>query len=770
MRAGRRRDSLVVAVLAMTCAVAAAEVRVSGKVRHTGFPCGGADAFRPGYWCPALVSLKNSGDEHLNARLVLRQRDKDGDVIVAESVVTLTAGGEERPYRLDFIANRPNTAGAFLISLIDEDGRSVPIHSASGVVQQALPAPQVMPINEQTTLVIDLSSRPLSGLDLLSDANEKKLRRPLLISRFRPEDLPDRWFSLRGAQAIIWDRPEVDRLSPQQIQALITYVRAGGTLVLAAGRTFESLEASPLGTILPVTGSGTRSVEQLPQAWSKFLRPGGWTGSVPMYVPPITVADVRGKPGAVVWCREDALGLPSIVRWRWGSGLVVFVAGELRDLFQITDQAGQERFYKASLGLLEEAKGPEQKQVGWMGQADLYDHMHGIIAFEAVGGSFLILVVLLVGAYILLASLATWGWLRNRNALEHCWTAFAVVALCCSVLGVVAVQTVRGFGTRLRQTCIVDVSVPANNRGPLEYQGVGYFGLKTSTHVDLDVRVASGERAEGSARHRSFLKPLASNRMDLAQSYVAPDTYFLRPGRAMLESVAIRGTLKRFEGCWFGTLKGGFGAMLEVDATGRLSGRSWLRNDLGFDLVDCWLLLPRTDRIGGMGRDTQIYLFEIGRLPHGEGAIKADELRIQPEDRLKWPRLSDRQSTWASRFSVGTGLGWGEEKEKPRFEMGTYHTALMLLTTLEEFDEMIGRRDRHVELNRSQGLHLDRTHLMTRETAVVIGFAHDPGPVRLEVRPTGGDEEDWEDVEPDEGEERAHTMYRFFVPLHGLDG
>jgi len=733
-------------------------------VIHAGFPGGaGADYYRPGTWCPLVVSLQNAGTEHAPGRLILRQRDKDGDVMVAEALVTLTADGQARPYRLDFVANRPERAGAFEVSLLHaETGQPIPVHDEQGQPHASLPAPRAAALSEKTTLVLDISARPISKLDVLADNSAELLKQEMVVARFRLADLPDRWYSLQAVQAIIWNAPDASRLEPQQMRALMDYVRAGGILVLAAGRTAGGLAASPLGQILPATVNGTASADVLGRVWKDLLRTRSWGDRPPpQYVPSITVARARAKPTATVVCPEDGLGIHAVTRQRWGSGVVVFVAAELRDLFQV--HAESPRFFKEVLGLLGKPPKVDTSQ-SWPQQQDLYDYMHGIIGFEAVTGLLLVFVVLFVAGYILLATLATWGWLRRRNALQHCWLAFAVVASVSSVLSIGAAQGLLGVGTDLRQMCVVDVSVPSDSAGPLQAQAVAYFGLRTSTHTRLDVRLASDRAEGGFEMHRSYLHPLPTSRARTARGYVAPESYHLRADQAMMEAVPIRATLKRLQGYWFGQLEGSFSAMIEVDTSFPIDVRGWVRNDLGVDLHDCWLIVARTDRMGGETTDRQLFVHQIARTLKSGGGRYSIETQTDPSvTQTDWVGLQDWQKRWAGRFMLGGGRRRRGQQE-PKFEMDKFPTTLMLLTTMDEYDETAAAQNLRLELNRSHGLHLDRCHLLTKDTAMMVGFADTPGPVRLEVRPGGQATARWRPIEPEFG----HTMFRILIPVRSM--
>jgi hypothetical protein len=738
---------------------ALAQARIVGRVEHVGFPAGSSHCYRPGTWCSAIVRLRNEGNAPVSGRLVLRQRDKDGDVTVAETVVALTPDGLERTYRIDFLAGQPSAAGVFSVILQDEQNRPVPIYEGS-TRHEGLPAPIVTPVPDGTALLLDLSARPIPGLNKLADRSSTVLRDPLVVSGMPPACLPDRGYVLQGVQAILWDAPDLSRLQPQQTQALIDYVRAGGVLVIAAGRSAESIAKSPLGKILPATVSGTTTADVLQNTWTTILKTKG-ESNAPMYLPPITLARARKKPHCTVVSGQDDLKVDVVTRGVCGSGVVVFIAADLRDLFQ---QGGDAvRFFEEVIGLLDN---PDPKFQGGSTSPsyDPYKPLQELIGFESLGGSFLVFVVLFVAAYILLSTLGVWAWLRRRAALQQSWVAFAGMAAACSVLSIGFVQVLRGVGTDLRQVCIVDVTLPVDGTPARTGQAYAWFGLKTGLHTRLDLRLESrpGDEVDTST---AYLRPLAPDPQRQERSFVAPETYALRTGQAAILGVPIRATLKRMEGCWRGHLEGSFSASVQTDAQGVIQPGSWVRNDLGFDLHDCSLVCPTTWRMGGMQRATSIFVHQVaGTLRSGQGRIPIDT--VQAANPSEWYKLSEIQERWAAPFMPFGGAGRGLRQEQPKFTLDQFQTSLMLLTTLGEYTHTADGRPVRPALERAFSRDIDRCHLLTKGTLILIGFADVPGPVRLAIRPAGDEAAVWRPIDP----EMSRTMFRFILPVRGATG
>jgi hypothetical protein len=753
---------IMVSLVGAASAVADAEVKIVGQVIHTGFPSGGNELYRPGRWCSAVVTLRNEGTSLFSGRLAMRQADKDGDMMIMEAVVSLAPDSQDRTYRLDFVANQPGPSGSFVVQVEDEQGRRVPVYEG-GVRHEVLRAPAAQAVPEEAVLVLDLSSRPVALLDRLADNSKDSLKRPVTITRLGPAYLPDRAYALQSIQGIVWDAPDLTRLQPQQVQALMDYVRAGGVLVIGAGRTADALVKSPLGRILPVTAKGTRSAEVLQNTYKVLLRVmgKGQPESV-MYNPPITLAGARAKRFAVALASQDDLGIDVVTRGHWGSGVVIFVAAELRDLFQQTDDAS--RFFQETLGLLENPNPKGQARAGLSPQHDLYRQLQSAIAFESVGGAFLMVVILFVAGYILLASLATWAWLRRKIALQHSWTVFAVVAMGSSVLSVGIVQAVRGVTTDLRQMSIVDVWVPPDGSPARQCQTFDYFGLKTGIHTRLDLRLGSARGDETPASPTAYLYPLPPELQRIERSYVAPETYVLRPGQAAVEGLPIRATLKRLQGYEATELGGTFSASIAADSD-RIAPGSWIRNDLGFDLHDCWLIRPRRpqgtviSRMGQEDRRYQIFVHQVAVTLKTGGLHPIDA--VEPVDPRRWPTLVEAHKRWTDRFIIFGPAASGERDEMPKFAIDSFQAALMLVTTLDDYNLEAGSRQSDVQFDRTFAQHLDRCHLLTDETAMLIGFADVPGPTRLYTRPAGAEGATWRQVEP----EISRTMFRFIIPV-----
>ena len=120
---------------------------------------------------------------------------------------------------------------------------------------------------------------------------------------------------------------------------------------------------------------------------------------------------------------------------------------------------------------------------------------------------------------------------------------------------------------------------------------------------DMEVWVPQGPpEYDDSKRSPNYLRPM-SPKIDLNESagrFADTKRYKSEPSRAQLLGVPIRATLKQFEGYWRGTMGGQLSANIRMRKN-VLAGDSpfalgsTITNNLGHDLVDCYLIEAKRD-------------------------------------------------------------------------------------------------------------------------------------------------------------------------------
>ena len=772
-----------------------AQARVEVNVSHVGFPrVQGGDVIRSGAWIPIIVDLALAEQPSFDGSVRAAQIDNDGDECFDTVEVHLRSetGGSQRVY-LYVPANplRSRSQDWFFVEVKSADGEAVKVVTQGEVSYRARPAEQPTVIASDDLLVLSISSSVVGRVaELIRAEKQEKFTRGVEVAHMSPKDLPELWIGLESVDYIVWDDARPEELTQRQLEALLEWVRQGGTLLIAASQTAGALKLTKLiEPVLPVDLSEVTAVESLPEVRRALLDPpsghaevrytvSGWEG-VP-FSSPVPVVRCARRGDSVVVARESAIQSDLVARRRVGRGHVVFSGITLRDLFSAP--CAVTKFFATTFHLTSMSKSDEAPAT----PVSLFGRVVSAVAFSTSGSLYLLTAGVFSVLYVLAATFGTWRFLRAKSLVHHSWTAFAMVGLVASVLSVVVVGTVHGFGDRLHQIAIVDVEA-----GQTFGSGTAFFGFKTSIDKELDLWLPSDwVGADEPAATSCFLRaiPEGSDLTEGNSSFADPEEYRVVPGSAVVDDVRIRATLKRFEGRWDGPLGGKFTG--QVQSRGRtITDDSFVVNELGVDLHNCYLLHPilNIGDIAGV-RDQSIYVYRVGDVPSNGTKISVAQRCYQVvgaekvTDVMLRSTLAKLQEEWSAplRGLLAT-IGYGSSGEDG-FIMGQEQNALLLLSTIGEFDpktissRMAGlmggvqtwSRDRLRQLDLREQLQAGRPPLDDRPAEVgglvLIGFAADPGPVRLFAR--SGDRA-YKPVSPEAS--ASWTMYRIRIPITKLD-
>ncbi len=772
-QSSRRAGYSVTRLIGITCAVfgmvsTARPVRADLEVNVTrvGFPTlpPQGDVVRTGQWAPVIVDVALIAQDRFDGVVRVGQFDVDGDECFDSHDLHLRNETEGVRLYLYLLPNQSQNQGRFIVEVFDEAGEAVEVVSQGELTFQAEPAQAPTVLDDDSVLIMSMSRGAMGRIqDLVGPDQENLYRRQISIGHMSPGDLPELWIGLEAVDYIVWDDADPDDLTERQRTALIEWVRQGGTLLLAASRTAASLRLSRISTdALPLELGDVSPVDNLPEVRRALLgAPGddaGWWEEP--FPTPVLIAHGTLRDGAKRV--PDTKGNTSnvVTRRRLGRGEVIFCAITLADLFSAPGSAiefFQEMFHLSVLDSeMEQAPTPYR----------LFPHVLSGIAFSEWSSIYIVLAGVFSIAYVLIATLGTWALLGARGWRQHSWSAFAVVALAASVLSVFAVNAIRGFGGEtLHQISVVD----ADAGDPIGFATI-FLGVKTGSDRELDLWLPSDRLgADEPEETDCFLRPVpVGNDFDSATDrFVDPKSYRLAPGSAVIDNVRIRATLKRFEGRWKGPLGGSVKSDVGVRGTTIQEG-SYLINNLGVDLEDCYLLQPSL-ALGRRGepRNTSIYAFFIGDIHDGEEIDLRNKCYVidgeeKVSDSKSSAKLSERQKDWSSPFRnllsrVGSGSIMGGTRA-----LGQEKNALLLASTAGDYQAEVSATQYFVSAltpSRDRLRQLDLRDRLAQDSLVLIGFAKDPGPVRL-FRRTG--ERPFRILEPDR--RKSWTMYRIRIP------
>lgn len=778
-----RKLSLIIVILfAIPQSVFA---RIELNVTRVGFSTlNSASVVRSGAWVPVIVDIALIDQPAFDGVVRIAQFDVDGDECFDSVEVHLRedTGGTQRVY-LYTPSNPTKNEGRYRVELLNMDMEAIEVVTDGELRYVAEPSQSPEVIHDNEVLLLSVSTGTIGHIkDLLDVSEDKIFTRPIRIAHMSTADLPMLWIGLEMVDFIVWDDANPDELNPMQIDALLLWVRHGGILLIASSRTAGALSMnSGIEKILPVQIGELVSVNNLPNMRESLLgEPIVEAGRISLlddetkddwfqqpFLSPVPVVRCELYEHATSIVHEKSIDSPIISRTSLGRGTVIFSGVTLKDLFSGDGEPADFFQNIFSLNVVADQKSMDVRRIS------LFNNILNAVSFSTSSSLYLLIAFVFSIGYLVTATGGTWWILGKRGWRKHSWTAFAAVAVIASTLSVIIVNAVQGFGATLHQIAIVDVQTD----DPYG-QATVFFGVKVSSDRVMDFWLPSDPiSASEPIASTCSLKPFpTSNEMnEVNSSFADPQPYRLVPASAVVGHVRLRSTLKRFEGRWEGPLGGTFSGSIAIKNR-MITEDSYVINDLGVDLHDCCLIqtdLDFSSKNKGF-RNEGIYVYEIGDLPAEKSRVllapkcyKID--RTKPTNIPDRPSLATAQSAWSQPFqSILSGQSFFSDN-KIGIALGEEHKALLLISTLGEFDpeQHAGKMQRFMGIStwsHDRLRQLDMQREFRRDTVILIGFANDPGPMRLFRR--SGDRP-YRILKPDM--RKSWSMVRIRIPVTLLD-
>ncbi|GMU21754.1 MAG: hypothetical protein AMXMBFR13_18430 [Phycisphaerae bacterium] len=727
----------------------------------------GTDHVRVGCYTPITVELVNDEGDTFAGFLEARQKDRDGDEVVARRDIAVAG---QREYRLYIPAGDVDERSPFTIRVLTGQGSLAEVHDDQNrPVRELAPERSIQPVKTDACVVLDISEPPVNTLGSL--VGDTSLDRQVVVIRCAPGDLPDLPVGLEMADIIVWNSADPSVIDVGQRSALLEWTRRGGSLLLGVGRNWEIVSKSSLGETLPAKLSTPETMDRLIEPWADGLGDPIQTALNPV----LTYSPVRSEgllPRAlpVIPAEPKAEDPILLARSAFGRGDVLLATVDVRELLLQLPADRQKAFLLRSLGLRAKERTSGQQDSPYP-RENLFRFIEQRTGFQVTTQVYLMFAFVFVVGYVAVATGGSWAWLRQRKMIHHAWAAFAVVAVVASVVSLAAVQMIRGIGHRVEELTIVD-----GEAGSPAVVASTYLGLKTAAHTIVDLRLASPEQIDQeSSAQISTLRPLAMNPFSYGgTTYTAGLRYEAVPLLGELRAVPIRATLKQFEGTWCGDLSGQITASIRQEGGGTsLQPVSWIRNGLKADLDDCYLIAPVASMPWQVRRNMyEVKVYTFGKLAAGQRKSWLDvqneyaSVAARPGAQQKLDNraidLTELQSRLLSRLNIRTHDPYGSPYRNQRLDSIEELTkqlpsALILASTFEDIP-----RDQRSEVTLSQGWRLDRSRDLTRQTALFIGFSSDPGPAALCWRDPDNRQGRWRPIESEDG---RVVVYRVAIPV-----
>lgn len=785
------------AVVAALAVAAPAVAQVEGRITRVGLFAGGEPLLRSGAWSFVEVELRYRGVTPFGGALHTEQRDRDGDVVESILPVALEPNGEWRPYQLYYVPYDVNAGDSLRVTLYDDKDEIVRLVADTGEEVPELIAPQAMDLRSDDLLIVDLTSPGklphLALLDMYRRGEVERINRRR-VRAMAPRELPSRWQGLEAVDVIVWDDADPSTLSPQQIQALVDWVRTGGRLLVTAGRNWRMLAESPLADALPVRITGAEERKEA-QEFLDIIANEPYAGRLDRAYARKPIMRCLMTP------LPESLPLPTTCpnpqicyRRMLGSGMLTILGASLKQLLPVP-----KRLAEAAKSGDAIAEGDQQddpfidiacEQViarrllalppvirdegGITSQyADLFQTVRGSIAFESVGTKFLIFAILFAAVYTATATIGSYLYLKRRGWLHHCWTAFGAISIAGSVIGTGMVGMLRGITRSVWQTSIIDIRANSD-----EASAECLFGVKTPNHTRLNIALPVGEPGiDGEKQFGPIRAMPGSQGFEMQDSrFAASSSYESLLAGDRLAEVPVRATLKEFQGNWHGRLSGRVEGKLvlrrpteaESQVRYEFGPGSFLRNGLGTDLKDCYLLITQ-EEVAGDRVSVLANCFFLGDLPSSGADAElsdtllrkrllyrkpaADDADQLPKPIATLPLLSKVLQDWTGRLQSILPMSGTLQTGRVRLTSGADYPAILMLSM---FDTIREDTSNSVTFRRGHGRRLGCTFRLTRQTALLVGRSEDAPPALLEIND--------ETQEPD----RSNTIYRIVIPVEGL--
>ncbi len=310
-----RQLALVLIILAPALAVAQGPgITVNVVAGFDGY-------YRPGKWCPIIVSISNQppngkpGDRDLDFRgsLVVESRPEEDDSPTIHFTRDILAPG--------FSNQRFHLYAKFPESLVRKPTLTLRSDSGKRLAEYPLEV-QALPTERVLTVIAGDSLGSLSIPTLRGDLD--------CVTRAKTSyrSLPDAWMGYDSAGTVVIPSWDEAAMMPATRQALIDWVVMGGTLVFLGGQGTGTFGDGTENELLPVTLSGTSRLVARGDGLAFEERQGAAASSAKDGEDAFIASRAAPKDGAHVLLRARG-GEPLLVRRALGAGQVVFLALDL---------------------------------------------------------------------------------------------------------------------------------------------------------------------------------------------------------------------------------------------------------------------------------------------------------------------------------------------------------------------------------------------------------------------------------------------------------
>ncbi len=648
------------------CAAVAVCARADGvtlriEPEHVGL----VGVVRPGDWTPLLLTLGNPSASPRRVRCEWVVPDGDGDLVVAQRVVTLTPHRDAQAWLYTVPPFSTDTKSVWRVRVIDEDQG------------QELAAESVGPMHllDTHTRAIGITGARSLGLEF-HESNVVRHEGSRLVRGIEPGRLPDRWYGLSSLQALIWTAdggdPGSAGISIQTHRAIRQWVQRGGHLIVVPGVVGDDWSRSPLSDLLAPIKLAKAEAGVAPRWLVNRVGGENWLGSPvqreKLMIYMRAVEPIDGAEGRVSILLRDGGGRPIVAAWPFGLGRVTCIGVDLTEPSVV--RAGMPNgggLWSAVFGwrgpayaksyLEEETRQRRMSGAQFRRHVELDRFVAHLIAMRDTATPALLAAIVVFGAYWLAAGPVGFGFLKKRGRVKNSWAVFLAVVVVFSLISWGGAWVVRPGRTTVSHFTVLDGD---GDSGLVRVRS--WLSLFVPKHGQVEVAVGGGD-------DRDKVNTLASPGLDRSGGgeFLDQRLYSIDAGKSNRAVVAMRATAKQFEINYLGRR-----------GEGGSSSDAWSMPRGRLRVVDSWPRGTLTHGLpGGLRNVLIVYCPGDGRVPRVWRRREAWEpgqvMTVAPPEQYdllvgpvryddKGNRDWNREGYLGRLIAYRTGQSWGDEE------------------------------------------------------------------------------------------------------------
>jgi hypothetical protein len=260
-RVALSRPHRVAAAMGLIALLIAAGATPAPAVVKVAYRVGFGDQTRPAVWTPVFVTLANEPDPRSGrtsdfvGRVEVRLGETIGDRGVTFSTpVDLPANARKRVVLYVRLTDAPQEPR---LHVVRPNGTDI-------ITPQSLTNGAAGRVNIERNPGIGLCAIVLDQFDQLTNLPSRTtLGREVRAVQIDPRHIPNQWYGLQALDALVLPSLTEDQFTPEQLEAIIGWVRGGGELIVLGGTDVLLPPNHRLMEIMPVEPLGLAEVDLL---------------------------------------------------------------------------------------------------------------------------------------------------------------------------------------------------------------------------------------------------------------------------------------------------------------------------------------------------------------------------------------------------------------------------------------------------------------------------------------------------------------------------